>query len=362
MRSGRAGTGWRCSGGADGPGPDRLPGELLPEGARSHVTRCVHGLLALTLAACGGDVPVVPPPPPEPPQDTVPTGPAPIAIPAVGTGATLDIGTWNIQYFGAANQGPTDEALQLQRAQDVIAGTDADIWALQEVTAPAAFDSLVARLPGYAGVLASDASVEGGSDAYHTGELKVGLVYKTEIMEATGARVILTELDYEFAGRPPLEVTARISAGGGAVHDAVVVVLHAKASRDTVSWARRAAAGAGLKDYLDRARGDVVAIVAGDWNDVLDGSITQGRETPYRVFVEAAPEWVFPTAPLGTGGATSILGYESVIDHILASDEAMAWYEEGSATIHRVDDHIPEYEDAVSDHLPVVVRFRVPGG
>jgi len=272
----------------------------------------------------------------------------------------LDIATWNLLYFGAANQGPTDEMLQLARVRDVILGTDADLWGVQEVTSATAFDTLVANLPGYAGLLANDSIVTEGSDYYTGGELKVGLIYKTAAFEVTGARVILGELNHEFAGRPPLEVGVRLSHGG-AQHDAVVIVLHAKADEQVSSWERRAAAGTGLKEYVDSAWSETLVLIPGDWNDDVDESITSGRDTPYRALVDAAPQWVFPTAELSAARATSILGFEEMIDHILASDEAMAWYESGSALVYRVDELIPDYRETTSNHLPVLVRFRPTG-
>ena len=77
--------------------------------------------------------------------------------------------------------------------------------------------------------------------------------------------------------------------------------------------------------------------------------------------MDAAPEWVFPTASLSAAGARSMPRYTEVIDHILASDEAMAWYEEGSAMVYQVDEFIDGYLDTTSDHLPVMARFA-PGG
>lgn len=305
---------------------------------------------------CGSDAPVVPKPDPPQPDPL----PAPISIPARGTAATLDVATWNLLYFGAANQGPTDERLQLARVRDVILGTDADLWGVQEVTSATAFDTLVANLPGYAGLLANDSIVTEGTDYYTGGELKVGLIYKTAALEVTGARVVLGELNHEFAGRPPLEVGVRLSHGG-AQHDAVVIVLHAKADEQVSSWERRAAAGTGLKEYVDSARSETLVLIPGDWNDDVDESITSGRDTPYRALVDAAPEWVFPTAELSAARASSILGFEEMIDHILASDEAMAWYEDGSALVYRVDELIPDYRETTSNHLPVLVRFRPTG-
>ena len=322
---------------------------------------CKLGALPVVLhllAACGSDTPTLPPPSPPPPEpEPIPA----IAIPAFGTAAALEAGTWNLLHFGAANLGPADEALQRARARDVILGTDADVWGVQEITRSEAFAQLLAQLPGYGGILVSDEGVAGGAEMYHAGELKVGLIYKTAVVQPLQARVILADLDHAFAGRPPLEVTARITIAGRVV-DVVLIVLHAKARSDTASWTRRATAAAGLKDYLETTWPDAPVLVPGDWNDDVDVSITRGRDTPYRLFVDAAPDWRFPTAALSMAGATSILGYSDVIDHILASDEAMAWYEEGSALVHRVDSLIPEYRETTSDHLPVLVRFRLDGG
>jgi len=322
-------------------------------------------LLAIVAAAAcsGASTPVDtgdgPGDPPDPGSGSIP---APVQVPALGTPSTLDVVTWNLLHFGAPNSGPADEALQMARVRDVILGTDADLWAVQEVTSAGAFAALLEVLPGYGGLLASDPSVQGGADSYDEGELKVGLVYKRSAVEVGEARVVLAELAWEFAGRPPLEARVRLlaGAGGGESRDAVVLVLHAKADAQTESWERRRAAAAGLAAYLDATWPDRPVLVPGDWNDDLDESIVPGRDTPYRAFLDAAPEWVFPTETLGAGGATSVLGFDDVIDHILASNEAMAWYETGSAQIHRVDEHVPRYRETTSDHLPVLARFA-PG-
>ena len=309
------------------------------------------------LAGCDGEAIAKPPDPVQP--DPVPEMPE-IQIPAQGTGGTLDVATWNLLFFGAANQGPEDEPLQMARVRDVILGTDFDLWGVQEVTDADAFTALVEQLPGYGGFLASDTSVSGGSDSYHRAELKVGLVYKSAVAEVTGARIVLSDLDYEFAGRPPLEVGLRVTLGGTG-RDVVVIVLHAKAIADETSWGRRRAAGEGLKEYLDTSWPDRPVLVVGDWNDDVDESITRGRDTPYRSLVDAAPEWVFPTASLSAAGARSMPRYTEVIDHILASDEAMAWYQDGSAMVYGVDEFIGNYLDTTSDHLPVLARFRPTG-
>ena len=332
--------------------------ERSPRARRRRSPRLARpALFALLLAttACGSDAPAPARPPDEPEPD-----PDPVAVPSAGASSTFDVATWNLLNFGAPNAGPADERLQRARVRDVILGTDADLWGVQEVTSATAFADLLAQLPGYGGLLANDPSVEDGAAFYDAGEIKVGLVYKRSAVQVQGARVVLTGLNSEFAGRPPLEVRMRIAVGA-AQHDAVALVLHAKANQEAASWERRAAAAAGLHEYLDAEWPDRAVFVPGDWNDDLDQSITPGRDTPYRVLLDAAPAWVFPTEALGAGGATSILGYDDVIDHILASDESMAWYEAGSALVHRVDEHVPRYRETTSDHLPVLARFRLEG-
>lgn len=307
-------------------------------------------LAGLALAACGSSSPSAPPPPEEPKV------PDPVVVPALGSDATLDVVTWNLLFFGAPNSGPSDELLQLARVRDVILGTDADLWAVQEVVSKSSFDALLAELPSYGGVLASDSAVIDGSAYFGASELKTGLIYKRSAAQFLDARVVLGDLEYEFAGRPPLEVRLRLTLGGAAV-DAVVLVIHAKANSEVASWERRMAAALGMKEYLDETWPSQLLLVPGDWNDDMDESITSGRDTPYRNFIDAAPDWEFPTASLGAEGATSLVDWDTVVDHILASDEAMQWYEAGSAQVYRVDEHVPSYRETTSDHFPVIARF-----
>src|SRR5258707_10528980 len=147
---------------------------------RMSLVRSLATLTALLLAtACEpaftvADV-AAPPLTPSAPRYTV-------SVPAQGTASTLDVGTWNIEWFGDPSFGPTNEALQQSNVRDVIAGADEDIWGLEEVVTKAAFDTLIARLPGYAGLLANDPSVVNGPQYYSefsNMEQKVALVYKT---------------------------------------------------------------------------------------------------------------------------------------------------------------------------------------
>ncbi len=307
-------------------------------------------LLCLALAGCGGAGPG--------PAD--PGGDDAVVIPPRGTAATFDVGTWNLTWFGDPGNGPGDEALQLRRVRDVMAGMDLDLWGVQEVVAKAHFAALLDSLPGYAGLLASDASVVGGAASYSDfgdQEQKVGLVYKTSVVEVLGAKIVLTEKDHEFAGRPPLEVRARIRTGAG-TQEGVLIVLHAKADSLAASWARRRDAAVALKAYLDATWPTARVWVLGDFNDDVDASISAGNPSPYAGFVSDPARWSFVTASLSAAGIGTFVGRTDAIDHILVSEENSATFVTGSAEAYRVDAWIGSYATTVSDHYPVLARFR----
>ena len=158
---------------------------------------------------------------------------------------------------------------------------------------------------------------------------------------------------------PPLELRTQLTRGSE-TQNAVVIVMHLKAGDDTASYRRRAAASGKLKAYVDSALADDLVLVAGDWNDDVDESITEGRDSPFRNFVDDSTDWIFPTAELSEKGERSHVRYDEMIDHILGSDEAMEDYEENSALAYRVDEYIPDYAETTSNHYPVLVRFLPP--
>lgn len=313
--------------------------------------------LLLGAAACGT------PSQPDASDTPGPGEPALQPVPAYGTEETLEVGTWNLEWFGDAGNGPEDEARQLERVAHVLDGLDVDLWSVQEVVDPDHFRALVDRLPGYEGLLADEAAVEGGADWYRDfagNEMKVGLLYRPEVARVDSARVILSEEDHAFAGRPPVEVRLVLSGeGGGEV--LYLVLLHAKAGPDPEDRVRRATGAAALKAYLDAVRPEDRVVVAGDFNDDVDVSISSGASSPYAPFLDDPDDYRFLTAPLSESGVSSTVFWPDVIDHQLATDEAAAGYVTDSAEALRADAWIPAYGETTSDHFPVVTRFRRGG-
>jgi PKD repeat protein len=324
-----------------------------------HPLRSLRALslaLVLGLAACenpGGPAPLA-----------TPHAPSLATVPAQGSSTTLDVGNWNLEWFGDPANGPSDESLQLQNVRDVMAGADLDIWGVEEVVSVSHFDSLVAQLPGYAGLLANDPSVTDGAAYYsdfNNTEQKVGIVYRTSVATVRSARLILTANDYDFAGRPPLEVQMTVSLNG-TTQDLTVIVLHAKAGSASSDWDRRNAASAALKSYLDATWPTQRVMVIGDWNDDVDVSIVRPKPSPYANFVADSGDYRFPTKALTDAGIASTVNYSDFIDHQLGTNDVLASYVAGSAKVLRADQYIASYGTTTSDHYPVLSRWTWGGG
>lgn len=287
---------------------------------------------------------------------------AAVHVPSQGTASSLDVASWNLEWFGDPRYGPTDEPVQLSRVRDVIAGTDFDLWGLEEVVSVAQFQSLLDQLPGYEGLLANDPRVVNGATYYSDfddQEQKVGVLYKPSIVTVLGAAVVVTGASADFAGRPPLEVKVRISLGG-ATADGVVIVIHPKCCADADSYQMRVRASAALKAYLDATYPTQSVWVIGDWNDDVDRSIFGGETSPYQNFVDDPARYRIPTQALSTAGVGSTTQFPDIIDHHMISDELAGAYVAGSAQVFRVDAFLRGYEATTSDHYPVLSRYAFP--
>lgn len=280
---------------------------------------------------------------------------------SVGTDTTLDFATWNLEWFGDTGRGPSNEDLQVQNAHFVISGLDMDIWSVQEITSSSQFNNLLDSLNGYDGILANDPLVQSDSayyDDFGNNEQKVGLIYKSDMISISSAQVILTDYDYEFAGRPPVEVQLTATIAGHS-KNLVVVLLHAKCCTNDESYDRKKAGAEALKSYLDQTWPDADLMVLGDFNDDVDTSISSGRASTYQNFVDDSQNYAFPTKELSDSGISSTVSYPDVIDHHLTSNELFGFYVENSATSFPADDYVTNYATTTSDHYPVLSRYTL---
>ncbi|WP_217277646.1 lamin tail domain-containing protein [Corallococcus exiguus] len=283
------------------------------------------------------------------------------------------VGHWNLEWFGAPNQGPANSTsdggmtddLQVAGATSVIRGAEAHVWGLVEMVDTVDFNTLLSGLPGnYRGFLANNTTyVLSGTSLYSAGEQKPGIVYDSSLTYRS-AQIILTAQAADFGGRPPLRVdfTTRIHGEDAPL---VVIVTHMKAFEDMTSYGQRQRSSTALKSYLDQWLPEARVLVIGDWNDDLDHSISTQNgvalTTPYANFLDDPTHYTFLTKVLTDATIRTTTEYNDVIDHTLVTDEVAVDAVPGGVQVLRPDATIPDYARTVSDHYPVITRYDLSG-
>ncbi|WP_223640984.1 lamin tail domain-containing protein [Corallococcus sp. EGB] len=283
------------------------------------------------------------------------------------------VGHWNLEWFGAPNQGPVNSTsdggvpddLQVVGARDVIRDAGAHVWGLVEMVDSADFNTLVAGLSGtYSGFLANNPTyVLSGASKYSAGEQKPGILYDSTLTYRS-AQNILTAQAADFGGRPPMRVdfTTRIHGEDAPL---VVIVTHMKAFEDRTSYDQRQRSSVALKGYLDQWLPEARVLVIGDWNDDLDRSITKENgvalASPYLNFLNDPAHYTFLTKVLTDSNIRTTTEYDDSIDHTLVTDEVAVDAVPGGVQVLRPDATIPDYSRTVSDHYPVLTRYDLSG-
>ena len=273
-------------------------------------------------------------------------------IPNMNSSDRLDVATWNLEWFGSASNGPTDNERQLQYATDLINTLNLDIIALQEVSDVAYWNRLLFNCPNYTGVLSTWSQTQ-----------KTAVLFKKTEFEFLYQKHILANFDYDFgSGRLPLEVGLVPKNAKWAADDTLRIwVLHMKAntgssSQKVLAYNRRYNAGVGLKMYIDQLGGTNKGLVMGDWNDDFDQSILSGYATPYQNWMKDT-QYAVTSYPLSVAKERSTVGYSDMIDHIACTPGMKSHWIRDSSSVLYADKWISNYGNVVSDHFPVFSRF-----
>lgn len=265
---------------------------------------------------------------PPPPRDDL--------VPPVGSASTLDVATWNIEFFPKADR-------TVEVVADLIASLRLDLIVVEEVASIAAWDELVARLPDHGGVLSSH--------RYTPSEYqKIGVLYREDLIEVTGDELLFVEDGYNWP-RPALLVHARV----GDV-DLDVIGLHLKAGRTSDDRDRRIAAIQDLDAWIAaRAATEDEVLILGDWNEDLEPD-----DLAFAPLIAAPERYTIHTWPLEEAQAASFIPSGSLIDHVVTTAGLAGEVAGGTTVIPPLDAQLPRYEPDVSDHLPVVLSFPMP--
>lgn len=268
------------------------------------------------------------------------------------TGSATDsidfkIATLNTEWLSCADNGPSDEALQLSNIITVIKAVNPDVIALQEIgtsTSYATVDTIVKKLgTDWAGKIVP----WNASNCYQN----QGIVYKKAKAQYVSASLMADGgSSYNWSsGRYPVLYNLNLIAGTNS-YPVSFINIHAKAYSDAASYVRRQGASQGLKALLDGASYNAKRLVIlGDLNDYLIGSTcTDYSDSPYKNFVDDAVNYK---------GLTSTM---SSIDNILISNELFKAYVAGSVMRETAATQtVSNYTSTTTDHYPVSAVIRL---
>lgn len=258
-------------------------------------------------------------------------------VPAVGSAATLELATWNIENF------PGDPSSTPRFVADLVASLDLDVVVCQEIASEAAWAELVERLPEHEGVLSTHQYAPGDYQ-------KIGVLYRSSLVTAAAPTLLFPGEEYAFP-RPALSTVITVDD-----LTLELVGVHLKAGRADEDAARRAAAITAIDTHL-RAQvdggGEPDVVLLGDYNERVTDE--EGRAVLGPLL--AAPErYTVRTEPMAVSGAASFLNFGGTfIDHITTTAALDARWTGARVEVPALHIALPSYRAGISDHLPVVL-------
>jgi endonuclease/exonuclease/phosphatase family metal-dependent hydrolase len=295
----------------------------------------------------------------------------------LATEKSFKLATWNTNWLGNTSNGPTNEALQQRNFQQVLDSLKADVYVLEEVSNLPVFNAIVAKNTNYKGFCTTAISAGGVA----TDAQRVCFMYKKGVIDSVSARPLLTKATtlanypennparFWASGRLPFLFIADATIDGvkKRLH---IIGIHARANTGGTSatlaakelqYAQRKYDVEVLKDTLDIQFPNANIILAGDYNDDVDetvSEITSTKESSYKKFVDDTKNYQVITKHLSDNGFRSYLSFNNVIDHITVSNELIDNYVVNSASPEMGFLYITNYASTTSDHLPIYTTFN----
>ncbi len=271
-------------------------------------------------------------------------------IPNFNSPVRLDVAQWNIEWFGDASNGPSNQTTQLNNAIQLIKGMNVDLMSLCEISDSVYWGKLLAALPEYTGVISTWSQTQ-----------KTSLIFKNDQFKLLYAKNILSQYEADFAsGRTPLEVALERKIQGKT--DTIYVwVIHLKANIGTTTqkseaYNKRYNSSVYLKNYVNQYFRNKKGLIMGDWNDDFDKSIFNNNTSPFVNWRDDA-NYLVPTYQLSLKSQRTTASYTDAIDHIAATPGLKNYWVKDSVQAFYANAYIGSFSSNTSDHFPVFTRF-----
>ncbi len=275
---------------------------------------------------------------------------------SIGESNKIEIVTWNIEHFPKSSY--TTEYVKA-----IIEGLEADVFIMQEIQSKNEFASMLGEMDEYNYLLQSTGSA-----------LNFALVYRNDVVSILSSTE-LVELDDErfFAGRPPLLIKLEWQKDG-VTKELTIINVHYKCCGDNSieignnsdEEYRRLKASELLEQYISTNLTDENVIVGGDFNDAIDEI---DSTNVFLAFLNKSTNYKFADMNIAIGDEAnwSWQGWSSSypaihFDHILINNNLFDEFENsGVVDVIKLEEYfengITEYDDNVSDHRPVYLKF-----
>jgi endonuclease/exonuclease/phosphatase family metal-dependent hydrolase len=265
-----------------------------------------------------------------------------------GDDNSLDIATWNIEWF------PKNDQVTINYVTEIINLLDLDILAIQEVDDTTMFDQMLDALPAYTG--------------YYESSWFAGLayIYKTGLVEINDIYEIYTTSPYWNAfPRSPMVMDINFMG-----ENYFIINNHFKCCGDGIidfddtsdEENRRYTAINLIKEYIDNNFSDNNVIVLGDLNDNI------AEDPPNNVFQDVlndSAHYRFADFEIAQGNSSewSFPNWPSHLDHILITNEMFNGLNNSEVQTIKIDEYLDggwnEYDQNISDHRPVAIKFSI---
>ncbi|MCG8858882.1 InlB B-repeat-containing protein [Tenacibaculum finnmarkense] len=306
---------------------------------------------------------------------------------AIAKDKTLDIVTWNIEWFGdqtnsPAAGNPNSDEIQKEKVKEVLLGLDADVIAVQEIADIILFKKLVDELPAYDFILSNAFSYPNNTTGTPQ---KLGFIYKKSVVNFKSSTPLLkaihpyyngndesaiqdfphpTKASFFASGRLPFLMTADVTLNN-TTEEFSFIVLHARANNNSDAQNRydmRKYDIEVLKKELDTNFSTKNVVLLGDYNDDVDQTVVRVNTSTstYDAFIQDPTNYTITTTALSKAGFRSYPSFPNLIDHITISNELNDNYLSGSEKVH-YELYNNQYTKTASDHLPVSVRLKFIG-
>lgn len=264
-----------------------------------------------------------------------------------GTDHTLDIVTWNTEWF------PTNGSTTVNHVKNIVEALDAEIIAFQEIDNKSQFQTLINKLDNYEGYYIPNDQYQGLAYLYHKD--KIQILDKYEIFTS----------DWNEFPRSPLILEFRFEN-----KEYIIINNHLKCCGDGNldpydngdEESRRYWACRKLDTYIEDNFNNDRVILLGDLNDELTD---REQDNVFKTFLNDEDHYLFTdmSAAQGSSSLWSYPSWPSHLDHIMITNELFDVFNESgsSCEVILLDDYFSSwysYENNVSDHRPVGLKLQ----